>query len=133
MTALTLPAKAATAPPSFAVHELKNQLSAVLAQVQAGTTAVITSHRKPIAKLVPIMAELSGSEAPQALNKASVADVPDAEGELRDLSLYPDIPGVIWSKRKFKFDPSFKPITLVGEGPTVSEILIMQRRGEYVG
>ena len=35
------------------VRELKANLSEVLRQVQAGESAVITSHRKPVARLVP--------------------------------------------------------------------------------
>lgn len=35
------------------VRELKANLSAVLRQVEAGESALITSHRKPVARLVP--------------------------------------------------------------------------------
>lgn len=35
------------------VRELKANLSAVLRQVEAGESAVITAHRKPVARLTP--------------------------------------------------------------------------------
>ncbi|NWG73726.1 MAG: type II toxin-antitoxin system prevent-host-death family antitoxin [Rubrivivax sp.] len=35
------------------VRELKTHLSAIVRRVQAGETALITSHRKPVARLVP--------------------------------------------------------------------------------
>ena len=35
------------------VRELKAHLSAIVRRVQAGETALITSHRKPVARLVP--------------------------------------------------------------------------------
>lgn len=109
---------------SYAVHELKGALSSILAKVQAGAEAVITSHRKPIAKIVP----MPESPAPQPSTKP---DAPD--DDYIDISKYPVIPGVVWRNKKFKLDPNFVPFKMIGEGPTVSEILIMQRRGEYVG
>lgn len=36
------------------VRELKDRLSHYLHQVESGQTVVITSHKKPVAKLVPI-------------------------------------------------------------------------------
>lgn len=35
------------------VRELKADLSAIVRRVQTGETALITSHRKPVARLVP--------------------------------------------------------------------------------
>jgi prevent-host-death family protein len=89
---------------SFPVHELKSALSSVLARVQAGTEAVITSHRKPIAKIVPY-----------------------AAGHDQDIGSVHKISGVKWSAQKFTIAPDFQPIRLKGEGLTVSEILIAQR------
>jgi prevent-host-death family protein len=110
---------------SYAVHELKGALSSILAKVQAGAEAVITSHRKPIAKIVPIQ-EVPIQQTP-ASNTAAQDD------DYYDTSHLPVIPGVVWRNKKFKLDPNFVPFKMIGEGPTVSEILIMQRRGEYVG
>jgi prevent-host-death family protein len=109
---------------SYAVHELKGALSSILAKVQAGAEAVITSHRKPIAKIVPI---------PESPPQKSATTVTPPDDDYIDISQLPVIPGVVWKNKKFKLDPNFVPIKLRGEGPTVSEILIMQRRGEYVG
>lgn len=38
------------------LRELKTNLAAVVRRVRAGETAVVTSHRKPVAKLVPVPA-----------------------------------------------------------------------------
>jgi prevent-host-death family protein len=35
------------------VRELKEQLSAVLKRAEAGETVLVTSHRRPVAQLVP--------------------------------------------------------------------------------
>jgi antitoxin (DNA-binding transcriptional repressor) of toxin-antitoxin stability system len=104
---------------------LKGALSSILAKVQAGAEAVITSHRKPIAKIVPI--QQVPIQPSQAVKTAAQDD------DYYDTSHLPTIPGVVWRNKKFKLDPNFVPFKLIGEGPTVSEILIMQRRGEYVG
>jgi prevent-host-death family protein len=109
---------------SYAVHELKGALSSILAKVQAGAEAVITSHRKPIAKIVPIQ---------EAQHSALAAKASAQDDDYYDTSHLPVIPGVVWHNKKFKLDPNFVPFKMIGEGPTVSEILIMQRRGEYVG
>ena len=91
--------------PTFPVHELKSALSAVLARVQTGTEAIITSHRKPIAKIVPYAAANHDQE----------------------IQNRPSIAGVKWGRGKFMIDPQFQPIRLRSEGVTVSEILIAQR------
>ena len=36
------------------LRELKSNLAAVVRRVKAGETAVVTSHRKPVARLVPV-------------------------------------------------------------------------------
>lgn len=42
------------------VHELKNHLSQYLLRVKQGELIIITSHHKPVAKLVSIPQELGG-------------------------------------------------------------------------
>ncbi len=95
-----------------AVHMLKNSLSAVLEKVQAGDEAIITSHRKPIAKIVALNAPSRSGHA----KKVGTAQA------------MPTIAGVTW--RKGRFDPQeFAPVALVGSGPTVADLLVAQRRG----
>ncbi len=96
-----------------AVHMLKNSLSAVLEKVQAGEEAIITSHRKPIAKIVALNAPLRMGALPKAANGAP--------------SL-PAIAGVTWRTGRFK-PQDFAPIVLAGNGPSVADILVAQRRG----
>lgn len=36
------------------LRELKTNLSAVVRRVQAGETAIVTSHRKPVVRVVPV-------------------------------------------------------------------------------
>ena len=102
---------------SYAVHELKGALSSILAKVQTGTEAVITSHRKPIAKIVPFEA-IDDRQKP-----------PAQDPNYRDTSQLPQIPGVVWSTQKMRLDLDFKPIKMRGEGPTGSEIIAMHRSG----
>ena len=47
----------------IAVRELKSQLSATLAKVTAGQSATITSHGRPVARLIPPVAEFGGGLA----------------------------------------------------------------------
>ena len=97
-----------------AVHTLKNSLSAVLEKVQAGEDAIITSHRKPIAKIVALTAE------------AAVRFGGALPGKVAQK---PAVPGVTW--RSGRFIPSdVKPESLKGGGPTVADMLVAQRRGE---
>lgn len=44
------------------VRDLKSQLSAVLRRVGAGEMAVITSHRKPVARLMPALPQGTGMD-----------------------------------------------------------------------
>ena len=44
------------------VHEARDNLSRLIKQAQAGEEAVITSHGRPVARIVPIRQPLSGSE-----------------------------------------------------------------------
>jgi prevent-host-death family protein len=95
-----------------AVHMLKNSLSAVLEKVQAGDEAIITSHRKPIAKIVALNAPLRSGHAKKAATAQAM----------------PAIAGVTW--RKGRFDPKdFAPVALAGSGPSVADVLVAQRRG----
>jgi prevent-host-death family protein len=96
-----------------AVHMLKNSLSAVLEKVQAGEEAIITSHRKPIAKIVALNAPLRTGALPKAANGA-----PNM----------PAIAGVTWRTGRFKLK-DFAPIVLAGNGPSVADMLVAQRRG----
>ena len=92
-----------------AIHTLKNSLSAVLERVQAGEEAIITSHRKPIAKIV-------------ALN------VGIAKTTTKAVSGKPALPAITW--RSGRFVP--KDVALVavhGSGLTVADLLVAQRRG----
>jgi prevent-host-death family protein len=97
-----------------AVHMLKNSLSAVLEKVQAGDEAIITSHRKPIAKIVALNAPLRTGALPKAANGASNM---------------PAIAGVTWRAGRFK-PQDFAPIALAGKGPSVADMLVAQRRGQ---
>jgi prevent-host-death family protein len=96
-----------------AVHMLKNSLSAVLERVQAGEETIITSHRKPIAKIVALNAPLRMGALPKA-----VVGVPDM----------PAIAGVTWRTGRYK-PQDFEPIVLAGKGPSVADMLVAQRRG----
>jgi prevent-host-death family protein len=97
-----------------AVHMLKNSLSAVLEKVQAGEEAIITSHRKPIAKIVALNAPLRMGALPKAAKAA-----PNM----------PAIAGVTWRTGRFK-PQDFAPIALKGTGPSVADMLVAQRRGQ---
>jgi prevent-host-death family protein len=93
----------------IAVHMLKNSLSAILEKVQAGDEAIITSHRKPIAKIVALNAPLRT----RGLTKPSAM---------------PAIAGVTW--RTGRFNPNdFAPVPLQGAGPSVADMLVSQRLG----
>ncbi len=90
------------------VYALKNSLSAVLAKVQSGEEAIITSHRKPIAKIVAYAAR----------------QAPAKQGG----STKPAIAGVTW--RSGRFLPKQAPtVALVPGSPSVADMLVAQRRG----
>ena len=42
------------------VHEARNRLSQLIKDAQAGDDVVIASHGKPVARLVPVIAQRSG-------------------------------------------------------------------------
>lgn len=101
-----------------AVHTLKNSLSAVLEKVQAGEEAIITSHRKPIAKIVALTAEAAVGlvRATPGWTPVNVADKPAVQG-------------VTWRSGRF-IPKDVTPVVVRGEGPTVADILVAQRRGD---
>jgi prevent-host-death family protein len=84
------------------VSELRDHLSKYLAQVKEGREAVITEHGKPVARLVP--------STPAHDRRAQLI----AEGRVTP------------AKSSDRTLPP--PIKLKGDGTTVSEILVEQRR-----
>lgn len=87
------------------VRDLKTHLSEWLGRVQAGEVVVVTSHRKPIARLSAI--KQPDSSAANPLQKAIDAGI------------------VSWNGQKPMFPP---PVKLRGEGKLVSDI-VMEDRG----
>jgi prevent-host-death family protein len=87
------------------VRDLKTHLSEWLARAQAGEVVVVTSHRKPIARLTGIKQPDTTQANP--LQKAIDAGI------------------VTWNGQKPVFPP---PVKLRGEGKRVSEI-VMEDRG----
>ena len=84
------------------VRALRAQLSSVLAEVEAGETVEITRDGKPVAQLKPVQ-----------------QDIPPQIARLLAGG------GVRWSGRRITHLP--KPLELVGEGPTVTDILLADR------
>lgn len=74
------------------VRELKANLSAVLRQVEAGESAVITSHRKPVAQLKPLQPQ--GDSAFERLLAAGLVTERPRPGGLAPRTLLPLPPGV---------------------------------------
>ena len=74
------------------VRELKANLSAVLRQVEAGETAVITSHRKAVARLTPPLP--AGEDDVDRLLAAGVISERPRPGGLGPRTLLPLPPGV---------------------------------------
>ena len=87
------------------VRALRLELSRVLDRVREGETVVVTRDGEPIAKIVPVQ-----------------PDVPPGLAELIRTGR------VSWSGARLTSLP--EPVPLIGEGPTVSELLIAQRRGD---
>ena len=86
------------------VRDLKTHLSDWLARVQAGELVEVTSHRKPIARIIGLQLVREGP--PNPLQGAIDAGI------------------VSWSGRKPVFPP---PIKLQGEGRLISDIVIEDR------
>jgi prevent-host-death family protein len=74
------------------VRELKANLSAVLRDVAKGQTATITSHRKPVARLLP--PDPVPGDGLAALVKAGALTLPRRSGGLAPRKLLPLPPGV---------------------------------------
>ena len=74
------------------VRELKANLSAVLRQVAAGESAVITAHRKPIARLEPLLPQ--GDSVDDRLMAAGLMTERPQPGGLAPRKLLPLPPGV---------------------------------------
>ena len=74
------------------VRELKANLSAVLRQVEAGQSAVITSHRKPVARLEPPLPQ--GDSIDDRLMAAGLMTERPRPGGLSPRKLLPLPPGV---------------------------------------
>ncbi len=76
------------------VRELKAHLSAIVRRVQAGETVLITSHRKPVARLVP--PPPSGDSITDRLLAAGViSERPSGElPQFRSVPLPPGVPDV---------------------------------------
>ena len=83
------------------VRALRQELSQVLSQVQAGETVTVTRDGKPIARISPATPPL-----PPHLEELIKSGRVSWGGAL------PSLP---------------EPVPLIGEGPTVSEILLEQR------
>lgn len=86
------------------VRDLKTHLSEWLGRVQGGEVVVVTSHRKPIARITAVRQPDPSSTNP--LQKAIDAGV------------------VTWNGQKPVFSP---PVTLRGKGKLVSEIILEDR------
>lgn len=92
------------------VRELKSKLTEYLRRAEAGEEIAVTRRGKRVAVLHGECA--SDAARPKTLDE-----------KLRDLKTR----GIIhWSGKKFKL--SGKPIPLRGDGPTISEMVIRDRR-----
>ena len=87
------------------VRALREKLSQVLESVQAGQSVLVTHNRKPIARIEPVY----GDAPPDVGRLLQTGRAKWGGGRLAD----------------------FEPVGLVGDGPTISEILLAQR-GEKV-
>ncbi len=85
------------------VKELKNRLSEYLKLAQQGEEIIVTSHRRPVARLVPYTAAEEAADLVARLNA---------------------IPGVTWSGGKPKGGPG---IRLRGQGKSAAEIVLEER------
>ena len=89
----------------ISVRELKDRLSQHLRAVRGGRSIVVTSHNKPVAQLNPVIDETaSGVERLVAAGYAT------------------------WNGKKPRGPRGHRPIKLRGSGPTVSEMVLNDRR-----
>ena len=89
----------------ISVRELKDRLSEHLRAVKGGDSIVVTSHRKPVARLSPV-APQSGSGIQRLI----------AEGQ------------AIWNGKKPRGAGRRGPVKLHGSGPTISDMVLADRR-----
>lgn len=75
------------------VRELKANLSAVLRDVAAGQTATITSHKKPVARLLPPLPSADGDDIDKLLAAGIISQRP-VPGGLQPRILIKLPPGV---------------------------------------
>ena len=98
---------------TVSVRELKNKLSEHLRRLEHGESITVTRRGKPVGVLSPIPADETPEERLQR--------------KLRDLAARGIISRIPTGKPK----GLPKPIKLIGEGPTVSE-MILEDRGEPI-
>ena len=89
----------------ISVRELKDRLSEHLRTVQGGRSIVVTSHKKPVARLSPV--------APQS---ATGIQRLIAEGH------------ATWNGEKPRGARRGVPLKLHGSGPTISDMVLADRR-----
>jgi len=91
------------------VRELKSKLTEYLRRAEAGEEIAVTRRGKQIARLLPN--GIGPSDRPKTVDE-----------KLADLQAR----GIIhWNGKPFK--PSGRPAKLIGEGPTISEMIIEDR------
>lgn len=76
------------------LRELKSNLAAVVRRVKAGESALVTSHRKPVARLVPVHAPEAGASVTDRLLAAGVISERPRPGGLAPWEPNPLPPGV---------------------------------------
>lgn len=76
----------------ISVRELKAQLSAVLKRTEAGETVLVTSHRRPVAQLLP--PPPTGGDAVDRLLAAGLISARPRPGGLGPRQALPLPPGV---------------------------------------
>ena len=88
----------------ISVRELKDRLSENLRLVRSGHSIVVTSHRKPIARLSPVLSEsVRGTERLIAEGLAT------------------------WNGKKPRGAGRAGPVKLRGSGPTVADMVLADR------
>jgi prevent-host-death family protein len=88
----------------ISVRELKDRLSEHLRVVQSGQSIVVTSHRKPIARLSPVRSESVRGTARLIADGLAT-----------------------WNGKKPRGAGRRAPIKLRGSGPTVADMVLAER------
>ncbi len=96
---------------NVSVRELRSQLSRFLKRVGEGEAMTITSHRRPVARLVPMPSEPEDGESPDAFWER-LRSLPWVEGQAE--------PGKPHGLRK--------GLRLRGPGRTAAEMVVEDRR-----